>query len=528
MGTPAENLRHGWARRDGRPLPGPPAGHPVRIIEYDVTIDSRDGPCATEAFRLVTTLLDHEQRPARPAGRALSPALGDRAGLRRAEDPTPRRRRSSCAPAPRSWSARRSSPSSSSTRRCARLRMRAAQAADTDPDRISFTVTLRLARDQVLQPGRRQPRRPPRRGRADHRPTCSTNPAPRGAPAATSARRDRSRTPSRSASSASPGHPAGSATRSPSPATTPTWANRLSNRHCTTVDSCSSAARNPLRRGRWRAGRSSDPRRAAGPAARGGMRCAPARAAPAACTRRRTSGRRTSRAHRRGTGARRPAGPRSSWSCSAVGRSNWLGERDPGTGQAGCTGADVVGEHGRRAADGDRCAVQADLAGACGQPWTGPEHAGGEVQDRLLAGGAARLVEGDPGERVGQVTGPCGQRTPLDRAGGGDGRMGGSGANSGGGLRKRRRHARNGAGHDWEAPWTSLGRGRRATSKSPGGPRQSARRRRSGSGAGGIRLRVRCCVAVHRNRRRPGSARRRTGDDHPGTTEREHQQQRRR
>jgi hypothetical protein len=30
------------------------------------------------------------------------------------------------------------------------LRVAAAQAADTDPDRISFTVTLRLARDQVI------------------------------------------------------------------------------------------------------------------------------------------------------------------------------------------------------------------------------------------------------------------------------------------------------------------------------------------------------------------------------------------
>src|SRR3954470_22265768 len=43
LGTPAENLRHGRARHEGRPLPGPPAGHPVRIVEYDVTIDSRDG-----------------------------------------------------------------------------------------------------------------------------------------------------------------------------------------------------------------------------------------------------------------------------------------------------------------------------------------------------------------------------------------------------------------------------------------------------------------------------------------------------
>jgi hypothetical protein len=65
MGTPAENRRHGWARRDRRPLPGPPAGHPVRIIEYDVRIASGDGGVRTEAFRLVTTLLDHEAAPAR-------------------------------------------------------------------------------------------------------------------------------------------------------------------------------------------------------------------------------------------------------------------------------------------------------------------------------------------------------------------------------------------------------------------------------------------------------------------------------
>src|SRR4051812_35873281 len=39
MGTPAENLRHDGARRSGRPRLGPPAGHPVRIIEDDVPVD---------------------------------------------------------------------------------------------------------------------------------------------------------------------------------------------------------------------------------------------------------------------------------------------------------------------------------------------------------------------------------------------------------------------------------------------------------------------------------------------------------
>src|SRR4051812_33908601 len=64
MGTPAENVRYGQARAAGRPLPGPPAGHPVRIIEYEVSIRTRDGGVRTESFRLVTTLLDHEQAPA--------------------------------------------------------------------------------------------------------------------------------------------------------------------------------------------------------------------------------------------------------------------------------------------------------------------------------------------------------------------------------------------------------------------------------------------------------------------------------
>src|SRR4051812_17135415 len=64
MGTPAENLRHGEARRYGRLLPDPPAGHPVRIIEYAVTVDTGEQGARSEAFRLVTSLLDHEQAPA--------------------------------------------------------------------------------------------------------------------------------------------------------------------------------------------------------------------------------------------------------------------------------------------------------------------------------------------------------------------------------------------------------------------------------------------------------------------------------
>jgi Insertion element 4 transposase N-terminal/Transposase DDE domain len=64
MPTPAENLRYGQARAAGHILPGLPQGHPVRIIEYAITITSADGTTRIESFRLVTTLLDHKRAPA--------------------------------------------------------------------------------------------------------------------------------------------------------------------------------------------------------------------------------------------------------------------------------------------------------------------------------------------------------------------------------------------------------------------------------------------------------------------------------
>jgi hypothetical protein len=148
MGTPAENVRHGQARAAGRPLPGPPAGHAVRIIEYDVTIQTRDGGVRTEAFRLVTTLLDHEQAPAGQLAEVyhqrweielsygeLKTRLRGPAVILRSRSPQLVRQevfaflvvyQALCS-----------------------LRCCAAQAAEADPDRISFTITLRLARDQV-------------------------------------------------------------------------------------------------------------------------------------------------------------------------------------------------------------------------------------------------------------------------------------------------------------------------------------------------------------------------------------------
>lgn len=148
MGTPAENVRYGQARAAGRPLPGPPRGHAVRIIEYTVTVRSTDGSCRTELFRLATSLLDHHAAPARQMAELyhqrweIELGYGElKTRLRGAE-----------------FILRSRSPELVRQEMfaflvvyqalCA-LRARTAQTAAIDPDRISFTVTVRLARDQV-------------------------------------------------------------------------------------------------------------------------------------------------------------------------------------------------------------------------------------------------------------------------------------------------------------------------------------------------------------------------------------------
>jgi hypothetical protein len=64
MRTPADNVRYGQARAAGRVLKDPPHGQLIRIVDYTVTIRPRQGPPRTETFRLATSLLDHEQAPA--------------------------------------------------------------------------------------------------------------------------------------------------------------------------------------------------------------------------------------------------------------------------------------------------------------------------------------------------------------------------------------------------------------------------------------------------------------------------------
>lgn len=65
MPTPAETRRLGQARAAGRAVSETPQGHLVRIIEYTVVTRAEDGSTRLDSFRLVTSLLDHRQAPAK-------------------------------------------------------------------------------------------------------------------------------------------------------------------------------------------------------------------------------------------------------------------------------------------------------------------------------------------------------------------------------------------------------------------------------------------------------------------------------
>lgn len=151
MPTPAENVRHGQARAAGRTLPTPPQGHLVRIIEYTITINNSDGTTRIEPFRLVTTLLDHHHAPAAELAAIYHQRWENENGY--AELKT--RLRGAA------FILRSKSPElvcqelfaflTVYQALCA-LEYQAAAQAGIDPDRISFTVTVRVARDHASSP----------------------------------------------------------------------------------------------------------------------------------------------------------------------------------------------------------------------------------------------------------------------------------------------------------------------------------------------------------------------------------------
>jgi hypothetical protein len=120
----------------------------VRIIEYDVTVDTGEAGARSEAFRLVTSLLDHEQAPAQQLAEVyhqrweIELGYGDLKTRLRGPEVILRSR------SPRLVEQEIFAFLVVYQALCS-LRVCAARAADADPDRISFTVTLRLARERA-------------------------------------------------------------------------------------------------------------------------------------------------------------------------------------------------------------------------------------------------------------------------------------------------------------------------------------------------------------------------------------------
>jgi Insertion element 4 transposase N-terminal/Transposase DDE domain len=145
MPTP-DDARRGWQRRR-RGQPAPQAGHRVRIIDYEVTVTTGGG-ARTEAFRLVTTLLDPDQAPAAELAalyRQRWESENSYAELKtrlRGAGFTLRSRGPELA-CQEMWAFLTVCQAISA------MEYQAAGQSGIDPDRISFTVTLRTARDHA-------------------------------------------------------------------------------------------------------------------------------------------------------------------------------------------------------------------------------------------------------------------------------------------------------------------------------------------------------------------------------------------
>ena len=148
MPTPAEGIRHGQARAKGKPMAQPPQGHIVRVIEYDVTVTAVDGTTRTEPFRLITTILDVQDVSARD----LATLYHERWEIENSyQELKTRLRGAEFILRSKSADLVRQEIFAFLTvyQALCSLRVEAAHRGDMDPDRISFTVTIRVARTEV-------------------------------------------------------------------------------------------------------------------------------------------------------------------------------------------------------------------------------------------------------------------------------------------------------------------------------------------------------------------------------------------
>ena len=152
--TPAD-ARRGWKLR-ARGLPQ--AGHRVRVIEYTVTVTAAGGANRTEAVRLVTTLLDPRMAPAAELAALYhqrweaETSYGELKTRLRGAGFFLRSRIPDLA-CQEMWAFLAVCQALSG------IRCQAARQVGIDPDRLSFTVTIRIARDHartqqdILTPG---------------------------------------------------------------------------------------------------------------------------------------------------------------------------------------------------------------------------------------------------------------------------------------------------------------------------------------------------------------------------------------
>jgi DDE family transposase len=149
---PASGRAHARARHRGRTLPGPPAGLPVRVIQAGITITPAGGAPRTEQYRLITTLLDARAAPATAIAACYAQRWEIETGYREAKVFT-----RGAGQVLRSWH-----PVGVAQEIWAWLcacqlthaaRVTAAASTGLDPDRISYTVTLRAIRRAIITPG---------------------------------------------------------------------------------------------------------------------------------------------------------------------------------------------------------------------------------------------------------------------------------------------------------------------------------------------------------------------------------------
>jgi Insertion element 4 transposase N-terminal/Transposase DDE domain len=151
LATPAAGRAHARARRRRKILPGPPAGLPIRLIEADITITPHGGQPRTEHCRLITTLTDWRTAPA--------PALAT-CYAQRWEIETSYRDLKTATRGP-GQILRSRHPAGIAQEIWALLcacqlthtaRTDAAATGGHDPDRISYTITLRAIRRALTTP----------------------------------------------------------------------------------------------------------------------------------------------------------------------------------------------------------------------------------------------------------------------------------------------------------------------------------------------------------------------------------------